>query len=370
MNKMDIPFFDLKKQHREIQSTIDSAIAEIHHRGIYLQGPEVIALEKEFADYCGSKHSIAVASGTDALMLSLMSINLESGDEVITVPNTAFPTAAAISQAQGIPKFVDVDPQTYTMNPQKLKDAITSKTKAIIPVHLFGQSADLDPIINICKKQNLSLIEDACQAHGALYKNNKIGTLGDLGCFSFYPTKNLGGIGDGGMIITNNSELASKLNQLKNYGQDQRYFHKIKGINSRLGEIQAALLRIKLKKLNYYIEERRKRAALYCELLNSTPVVLPFQAIYSHHSFHLFIIQCEERDKLKEHLLINGINTMIHYPLSIHLQEAYKELHHEQNNFSISETLSKKILSLPLYPELELSKIEYIANKICQFYQS
>lgn len=364
-----VPFGDLKVQHTLIKEEIDEAIHRVIERGWFILGEEVESFEKEFAEYCGCTYGIGVGSGTEAIHLSLLALSVKPGDEVITVPNTAVPTISAVSFAGAVPRFVDVNPETYTIDVAKIGALITKKTKAIIPVHLYGQCADMDPILDIAKQYNLAIIEDACQAHGSLYKGRKSGSLGDVGCFSFYPSKNLGALGDGGIVITNDAKIAERLYLLRNYGQERRYYHKIKGFNSRLDEIQAAILRLKLKHLDVWNTIRREKARLYISLLKDTSsVITPNEAHYSKHVYHLFVIRCKQRDTLREFLLKYGVGTLIHYPIPVHLQDSYKDLGYRRGDFPITENYAEAILSLPMYPEINDSEIEYIAVKIREFF--
>ncbi|MFH1369587.1 MAG: DegT/DnrJ/EryC1/StrS family aminotransferase [Elusimicrobiota bacterium] len=365
-----IPFGDLAVSYKAHKKELDAAIQRVLDRGWYILGEELQSFEKKFASYCGSAHAVGVGSGTEALHLALVASSAGPGDEVITVPNTAVPTVSAISFSGATPKFVDIDQKTYTMDPSKLEAAITPKTKAIIPVHLFGHCCDMDLINEIAKKYNITVIEDACQAHGAQYKTKKSGILGKMGCFSFYPSKNLGAYGDGGMITTDDKTLAEKLVFLRNYGQEKRYFHKIVGFNSRLDEIQAAVLEVKLPYLDEWNQRRRQLAGMYVELLGNLPeVVLPSEAGNSKHIFHLFVIKCKDRDNLQKHLAENGVGTLIHYPVPVHLQKSYRFLGYPASSFPIAEKNAGEILSLPMYPELFSKDIEQIAEIIKNFYK-
>ncbi|KAF0135280.1 MAG: pyridoxal phosphate-dependent protein [Candidatus Saganbacteria bacterium] len=365
---MKIPFGNLKMHYQQVKNEIDDAIWRVLSAGWYILGEEGEAFEDEFSRYCGVSYGVGVGSGTEALHLALVAAGVKTGDEVITVPNTAIPTISAISFAGAVPVLVDIDPDTYTMDPGKVEAVITNKTKAIIPVHLYGQCADMNPIINVARKYKLTVIEDACQAHGALYKGQRAGSLGDLACFSFYPSKNLGAFGDGGMVVTNNKELANRLRMLRNYGQEKRYHHKIKGFNSRLDEMQAAILRIKLKHLNAWNRIRTEKAGLYFKLLNEFPdVIMPIEMSYAKHVYHLFVIRHKKRNELQNFLMNNGIETLIHYPVPVHLQESYQDLGYKCDEFSITEGSAETILSLPLYPEIEDDGIRYIAEKIKEF---
>ena len=308
----------------------------------FILGKNVAAFEKEFAAYLGAKYAIGVSSGTEAIHLTLRACGIQSGDEVITVANTAVPTVCGITSAGVKPVFVDIDPETYNMDPGQIENIISPRTKAILPVHLYGQSADMDPILQIAKKHNLKVIEDACQAHGAEYKGKKAGTLGDAGCFSFYPSKNLGAYGDGGMVVTNNKDIADKLYLLRNYGQKDRYHHYLKGFNSRLDEIQAAVLRVKLKYLDGWNDKRRKLTRLYNSLLRDI-VDTPIEKDFAKHIYHLYVIRTKNRDPLQKYLKEKEIGTNIHYPIPIHEQEAYKDLGYKKREFPITENYAQEI---------------------------
>lgn len=356
------------EQYRSIKDEIDSAVGRVIGSGSYILGKELESFEKKFARYCGVKYAIGCASGTEAIALSLMSLGIKSGDEVITVPNTAVPTVSAISMVGATPVFVDID-QCFLIDTKKIKNAVTRKTKAIIPVYLYGQMTDIDEIMDIAKKYNLKVIEDACQAHGAEYKKRKAGSIGDTGCFSFYPTKNLGCFGDGGAVITNNKNLYNRLYMLRNYGKSKRDYYPIKGINSRLDEVQAAILRVKLKYLDSWNKKRREIAHLYSDLLNNI-YITSIEKDGCLHIFHLYVIRTEYRDNLRAYLKENGIDTLIHYPVPVHLQEAYKDLQYKISDFPVAEQFLKEILSLPIHPYLSKSKIKYICNRINNYLEN
>lgn len=364
-----IPFVDLKRQYLSIKEEIDLKVEDVLQHTHYILGENVEAFEEEFADYCSVKYAVGVASGSDALILSLKSLGIESGDEVITVPNTFIATVDAISKVGAKPVFADVDADTYNIDVNKIEECITDNTKAIIPVHLYGQMADMDPILKLADDYDLKVVEDACQAHGAEYKHKKAGSLGDTGCFSFYPAKNLGAAGDGGIITTNNEELAEKLRMLRNYGQSKKYYHDFIGFNSRLDEIQAAILRVKLKYIDHWNEQRREKAKIYNKLLEKIPqIIRPVEEEFRKHVYHLYVIQCESRDELQDYLSSKGISTGIHYPIPVHLQEAYKKLGYDQLNFPVTERCANKIISLPMFPELKNDEIKYVTDNIDLFY--
>jgi len=355
------------EQYKSMAAKINRAIIRVMESGWYILGKNVEEFEKEFSGYCGSKFGIGVGSGTEALHLALVACGIKQNDEVITVPNTAVPTCSAISFAGAIPVFADVDHETYNIDPAKIEQKISSKTIAIIPVHLYGQCADMEPIMDIAQKYNLKVIEDCAQSHGAEYKGKKAGTIGDIGCFSFYPTKNLGAYGDGGMIITNNKDLAKKVRLIRNYGQEGKYFSKIKGFNSRLDELQAAILRIKLKYLDKWNSLRRGKAMLYNTLLKDSGVITPYESDYNKHIYHLYVIRTKYRNELQKFLYKNGIMTLVHYPIPIYLQESYRDLNIRKGSCPVAEKYAKEILSLPLYPELNNKTIQKVCKLIKTF---
>lgn len=360
---MNIPLVDLKRQHGFIRDEISREIEKVVESGRFILGENVEAFEEEFAGYCGVKYGVGVASGSDALALSLKSLGVGRGDEVITVPNTFIATADAISRNGGRLVFVDVDPETYTMDVSKVEKNITQKTKSIIPVHLYGHPADMRPIKEMSEKYGLSVVEDACQAHGAEYKGEKVGSLGDVACFSFYPSKNLGACGDGGMVVTDDEELASRVKIIRNYGQKEKYFHDFIGYNSRLDEVQAAILRVKLNHLDRWNERRRENAKIYNELLPST-VETPVESKSVRHVYHLYVIKSENRGRLQKMLALRGISTGIHYPVPVHLQKAYSHLGHKKGDFAAAEVCADSILSLPMFPELTEAEIEFVSDSV------
>lgn len=364
-----IPFYDMTRQYQALQPAIDRAVRRVFERAWFILGEEGQRFEEEFASYLGAKHGIGVGSGTEALHLALLACGVEPGDEVITVPNTAVPTISAISFANAIPKLVDIDPATFTMDVNKLEAAITARTKAILPVHLFGQPVDLAPILEIARRHHLKVVEDACQAHGAMYGDRKAGTFGDAGCFSFYPSKNLGAYGDAGFVCTNDAEMADRLRLLRNYGQRRRYYHVTKGFNSRLDEVQAAILRTKLPYLDETNQRRRQIAAYYDKLLEEAPIHTPPRAKYGTHVFHLYVIRAPRRDALMAHLAEQGIETIIHYPVPVHLQEAYRDLQMDKGSLPAAEKAAEEIVSLPIYPEIHDHEVEAVAESIRSFYK-
>lgn len=367
-NLQKIAFFDLKRQYSRIKEEIDTAIGKVLSSGYFILGAEVETFERDFASYSNSRFGVGVASGTEALYISLLACGIKPQDEVITVANAGVPTIAAITLARAIPVFIDINPKSYNIDVTKIEEKITPRTKAILPVHLYGQCADMDPILEISKKHNLKVIGDACQAHGAMYKEKKAGSMGDMGAFSFYPTKNLGCYGDGGMIVTNDRVLAKRAKMLRDYGQEERYHHKLKGINSRLDEIQAAVLRVKLKFLDGWNSKRIEIADMYDKNINNKLIVKPARMGYATHIYHLYVITCRYRDKLREYLKDKGIQTLIHYPVPAYLQEAYSELK-RGNICPITEESAKRAISLPLYPEITTKEINYICRAINKFHE-
>jgi dTDP-4-amino-4,6-dideoxygalactose transaminase len=363
-----IPFGDLKLQYKALKVELDEAIQSVLESGWFVLGKNVSAFESEFAAYCGAAFAIGVGNGTDALQLALMACDIGRGDEVITAPNSATFTALAISAVGAKPVFVDIHPDSYNMDPQKLEAALGPHTKALMPVHLYGQPADMDPILTIARKHNLVVIEDAAQAHGALYRGQRAGILGDIGCFSFYPSKNLGAFGDGGMVTTNRPEIAAKVRMLRHGGQKSRYDHQLLGMNSRLDEMQAAILRVKLPYLDRWNDRRRHIAALDTALLGDSEVELPMEMPYAKHIYHLYVIRCQDRNALQRYLAEHGVETAIHYPTPIHLQGAYRWLNLHRGAFPIAERYAEEVLSLPIYPELTDTKVREIANHILDWH--
>lgn len=346
--------------YRAHKFEIDSAIERVLSKGWYILGEEVQAFEKEFSQYLGVAHSIGVGSGTEAIHLALAACEIGMGDEVITVSHTAVATVAAIELAGAKPVLVDIEPDYYTIDPAKIEEAITSKTKAIIPVHLYGQAADLDVILKIARQHGLKVIEDCAQAHGARYQGKKLGAWGDLACFSFYPTKNMGALGDGGMVVSNDGKLAEKVRLLREYGWQERYVSRIPGCNSRLDELQAAVLRVKLRYLDAENVRRSQLAALYDQALQTRDFILPQRRQNSSHVFHLYVVRSKQRDRLKFFFNEHGISALIHYPMPVHLQPAYKGRIRCGRLLGETELCSKEVLSLPLYPQLTESDIQRV----------
>ena len=361
---VDVPFVDLKAQYQSIKNEIDSAIARVVESGWYVLGPEVETFEKAFADYTGARFCVGVSSGTAALQLALMAGGIKSGDEVIVPANTFFATAETVSTAGATPVFVDADPVSYTIDVGKIEAAITPKTRAIIPVHLYGQPADLDPIFEIAQRHRLIVIEDAAQAHGAEYKGRRVGALGHIGCFSFYPAKNLGACGEAGAIVTNDAKIARRLRMLRDHGSERKYHHQIVGYNFRLETIQAAVLSVKLRHLDAWNDLRRKHAARYDDLLKDSGLFLPRQMSFARHVYHLYVVQTEARDERQKTLAAAGVQTGIHYPIPIPLQPAYSSLGYRVGDFPETEKQSRRVLSLPMFAELTDEQLEAVAAAI------
>jgi len=370
-----VPFLDLTRQYKEIQEEILFAIQRVFEKGRFILGEEVSAFEEEFSHYCGVRYGVGVDSGTSALHLALKAAGIAEGDEVITVANSFIATALAISRTGAKPLFVDIDPDSYTMDPNALEDLLKrrkakggrQKIKAVIPVHLYGHPAEMDAILDLADRYNLGVIEDACQAHGAEYQGRRTGSFGLLGCFSFYPTKNLGGYGDGGMVVTDDKKLNEKLRLLRCYGEKKKYHHIVKGGNSRLDEIQAAILRVKLRYLDQKNEERRKRTQIYGRMLEGTGVRPPVEREKAKYVYHLFVIRTKKRNSLQAFLKEKRIETLIHYPIPIHLQEAFKELGYGRGDLPLTERYSGEILSLPFFPEMKQSEMEEVTEGIRSF---
>jgi dTDP-4-amino-4,6-dideoxygalactose transaminase len=365
---MNIPFLDLQTQFREIEHEVLPMVKEAMENAAFIGGPQVSGFETEFAAFCDSKYGVGVNSGTDALRFALMAAGVGPGDEVITVPHTFIATTEAISQVGAKPVFVDILPDTCNMNPSKIQRAIGPKTKAVIPVHLYGQPADMDAILEIAKKKNLVVIEDACQAHGSLYKGKKAGSMGMVGCFSFYPGKNLGAYGEGGAVVTQSEDIANKIRMIRDHGQAKKYYHDMEGYNGRLDAIQAGVLRIKLRRLANWNEARRRNAQHYNELLSPIKgVTVPKEAEGCRHVYHLYVILVDDRDGLQKYLNEKGVGTGLHYPVPLHLQKAYAYNGYKEGDFPVTESVAKRLLSLPMFPELTKAQIEYVADCIEQF---
>ena len=377
---MKVPLLDLKAQYASIKEEIRTAVDDVFDSQYFILGPKVKELEQEIARYSETSYALGVSSGTDALLISLMALGIEPGDEVITTPFTFFSTAGVISRLNATPKFVDIDPDTFNMDPEKLESAITHRTKAVIPVHLFGQCADMDPILEVSSKYGLPVIEDAAQSIGAQYKHRKAGSMAEFGVFSFFPSKNLGGAGDGGMVITRESALYDKLQVLRVHGARSKYYHKIVGGNFRLDSLQAAVLLVKLKYLDSWSEKRRKNAALYNRLFAQSGLIergiikTPVEAYKdsgdrNHHIYNQYTLRTRSRDKLQEYLKEQGVSTAIYYPLPLHLQECFKDLGYLKGDLPEAEKASGSVISLPVYPELTDEQQEYIVEKISGFFK-
>jgi dTDP-4-amino-4,6-dideoxygalactose transaminase len=363
-----IPYCDLRAQYKSIKPEIDQAVSRVLESAEFVLGSEVEAFEQEFATYVGANHAVAMNSGTSALHLALLAAGVGPGTEVITVPFTFVATVAAIVYTGATPVFVDVTPDSLTMDPAQVEAAITPRTRAILPVHLYGQPADLDPLLAIARRHGLRLIEDACQAHGAEYKGCKVGPLGDAGCFSFYPGKNLGAYGEGGLAVTNDPELARKMRMLRDWGQEQRYHHVMKGFNYRMEGLQGSILRVKLRHLERWTELRRAHAAAYLDTLGRSGVATPVEKPYSRHVYHVFAIRVPERESLQRQLKANGVQSGIHYPVPVHLQPAYADLGYLRGQFPESERAADEVLSLPMYPEMTRTQIDEVCGVLQEAY--
>ena len=355
-----IPLADLKTQYHSIKAEIDGAIAGVLESSQFVLGAEVAAFEQEFAAYCGAAHGIGVNSGTSSLHLALLAAGVGPGDEVITVPFTFVATVAAILYTGATPVYVDIEEDSYNMDPHLLETAVTSRTKAIVPVHLYGQPADMDPILEIARRHGKTVIEDAAQAHGARYKGRPAGSLGDLACYSFYPGKNLGAYGEAGMVVTNQAGYASTLRFLRNWGESRRYYHDLRGFNYRMEGMQGAILRVKLRHLEQWTESRRAHAALYAEKLAGCGVGLPREMPYARHVRHVYAIRVADRDRVAGELQAAGVQTGIHYPIPVHLQKAYRDDRYGEGDFPVSERAASEVLSLPMFPELTEAQIERV----------
>jgi len=364
-----IPLLDLKAQYRTMQSEIEEAVLGVMRSSQYVLGEAVAAFERDFARYCGTEHAVAVNSGTSALHLSLLAIGILPGDEVITVPFTFVATVAAIRYTGARPVLADIDPGSYTIDPRNIEKAITPRTRAIIPVHLFGHPAEMDPILEIARARNLHVIEDAAQAHGSEYRGRRAGSLAQLGCFSFYPSKILGACGEGGIVTTSDPELARRIRMLRNWGQDGKYEHLLHGFNYRMDGIQGAVLGVKLRHLSRWIEGRRSRAALYDKLLDRSKVHIPWEAPHCRHVYTLYTIRSDRREAIRRGLEKAEVETAIHYPIPVHLQKAYAGLGYGPGAFPVSEKIAGEILSLPMYPELADAQVEKVCSVIAETLQ-
>jgi dTDP-4-amino-4,6-dideoxygalactose transaminase len=359
-----VHFVDLLRQYEQIKPELDAAFLRAIERGDYILGEDTEAFEQEFAAYLGVPHCVGVGDGTDALCLALRALGVGAGDEVIVPANTFIATALAVSQAGAQPVLVDCEPQYYNIDVDAVEAAISSRTRAIIPVHLYGQPADMDPILATARRHGLHVIEDAAQAHGARYKGRRCGSIGDAACFSFYPSKNLGAMGDGGAIVTRHAALAEKIRHLRNWGQKAKYVHTEKGCNSRLDTVQAAVLRVKLRYLDQWNERRRRAAARYSELLTGAGVTLPAVAPWAEAVWHLYVVQTPHRAATQKALDETNIAHGIHYPVPIHLQQAYADIGHSRGDFPVAERLAERVLSLPMFPEITDEELERVARAV------
>ena len=363
-NTSAVPFLDLQAQYRSIRDEVREALNRVLESTTFVLGEEVTAFEHEFARLCQAGYAIAVNSGTSALHLSLVAAGIKAGDEVITSPFTFVATVAAIEYSGARPVFVDIDPRTFNIDPAKIEKAITPRTRAILPVHLYGQAADMDAVMDIARRRGLTVIEDACQAHAAEYRGRRVGAIGDFGCFSFYPGKNLGAYGEGGIIVTNDRDKAHTIAVLRDWGQEEKYRHVLRGYNYRMDALQGAILRVKLRYLEAWTEERRNRARRYDELLSSLPIKTPAAAATNRHVYHVYAIRVRHREFIQQQLKARGIQTGIHYPIPVHLQPAYGDLGYGSGSFPESEVAAAEVLSLPLYPEITVEQQQLVASTI------
>lgn len=367
---MKIPQIDLLRQYRSLKGEIDGAVGDVLASGHFILGRWVSEIEDTVAGICGTRHGIGVASGTDALGLALLACDIEPGDEVITSPFSFVSVAEVVLRMGGKPVFVDIEPRTFNIDPDLVGEKITPKTKAIVPVHLYGQSAEMDPIMALREKRSIPVIEDAAQAIGARYKDRPVGSMGDMACLSFYPTKNLGCYGDGGMVVTNDDRLAESVSALRKHGQVEKYKYKFVGLNSRLDSIQAAILLAKAGKFAKWNEVRRAIATRYDEMLEGLPVQTPYASDCAYHVYHQYTLKADRRDDLQAYLSAKGVGTAIHYPLGLHLQEAYSGLGYKKGDLPVTDQVSREVISLPMFPELEDAEVEYVAECIRGFYGS
>ncbi|MEO8595008.1 MAG: DegT/DnrJ/EryC1/StrS family aminotransferase [Candidatus Solibacter sp.] len=360
-----IPLLDLKAQYRNLKSELDAAVQSVMENAQFILGPEVAAFEKEFAAHCGAREALGLNSGTSALHLALLAAGICAGDEVITTPFTFIATAAAIAYTGATPVFVDIEPATFNIDVAQIERAITARTKAILPVHLFGQPADLDPILEIARRHRLVVIEDAAQSHGAEYKGRRVGAIGDIGCFSFYPGKNLGACGEGGAVVSNHPELIRKMRMLRDWGSAQKYLHELKGYNYRMEGMQGAVLRVKLRHLDAWTEARRAHAARYGELLKDCAgIQVPPEMPYARHVYHVYNVRCTDRAAVRAQLEQRQIQSGIHYPIPVHLQPAYADLGLTRGAFPVAERAAEEVLALPIFPEMTAAQIEEVAGAV------
>ena len=362
-----VPLVDLRRQYHSIKEEIDSAIRDVLESQAFILGPQVKEFENLFASYCNTKHAIGVSSGTDALLLALKSLGIRDGDEVITSPFTFFATAGSICNTGAKPVFVDIEPESFNIRPDLIEKCISKKTKAIIPVHLYGQCADMDPILEIAKKHDIKVIEDSAQSIGAEYKGRKSGSMGDLGCFSFFPSKNLGGLGDGGMVTCNSDELEELIYMLRIHGGNPKNYYPVLGINGRLDTIQASVLIKKLRHIDLWCEKRREKASYYTERMKGLNLVKPKAKKFNKHVFHLYVIRVQERDRFIEHLRANNIDCAVHYPVPQHLQKCLAYLGYKEGDMPEAERAAKETVSLPIFPEITKEEQDYVIDTIKDF---
>jgi dTDP-4-amino-4,6-dideoxygalactose transaminase len=361
---MNVPFLDLKRQYDSIKEEIDQAVWGVLSHAKFIMGPEVKAFEEKVAEYCGAKSAVGVASGTDALLLSLRACGVGPGDEVITTGFSFFATAGVITRLGATPVYVDIDPDNYNIDPSQIEKSITPKTKAIMPVHLYGQCADMDPIMEVANRHNLKVVEDAAQAIGSEYKGKKAGTLGHFGCFSFFPSKNLGAAGDGGMIVTSDTKMDELLRMLRVHGAKPKYYHTIVGYNSRLDTLQAAILEVKLKYLDGWTQKRREHAEVYNQAFQGSEIITPKEEEFNYHIYHQYTIAVKNRDGLREVLKEKHIGHDVYYPVPLHLQECYRSLGYKEGDLPVTEAKSKEVVSIPIYPELTAEEQNYVIETV------
>jgi dTDP-4-amino-4,6-dideoxygalactose transaminase len=370
---MDVPFVDLSANYERIQDEVDSAMAEIVSSTRFIGGETLSDFERSFAEYVGTEHAIGVGSGTEAIRHGLEALGVGEGDDVLTVSHTFVSTVDGIVHNGARPRFVDIDPDTYTMDPALVEEALTDETEVIMPVHLYGGAADLDPILDIAEEHGIRVLEDAAQAHGTRYRDTRVGQFGDIACYSFYPSKNLGAFGDAGMVTTDDDEIAERLRALREYGETEKYRHELIGYNSRMDTIQAAVLSEKLAHLDQWNADRRAAAAQYTERLADTPLVVPEAAPFTEHIYHLYVVRTRdeaERDSLKSHLSDHGIDTGIHYPIPVHQQPSYQSLSFDFADLPVTERVAPRILSLPIYPEITTEQVSYVCDIVEDYYET
>ena len=365
---MQVPFVDLQIQYRGFRDEVLAAVDKVFAQSAFILGDDVAQFEKEFASFCGTRDCVGVATGCDALLWALKACGVGPGDEVVTAANSYIATALAITASGARPVLVDCLPDSYEIDPVAVRAAMTPRTKAIIPVHLYGQAADMDALMALAAERGVAIIEDAAQAHGATYKGRLCGTFGRAGCFSFYPGKNLGAYGDGGAVTTDDPAIAQSIRMLRNYGQSKKYYHDVAGWNSRLDTVQAAILRIKLRHLADWNEARRRHAARYVEALRGLPMELPREMPGNRHIYHLFVVQVDGREKFMEHMARHGVGCGIHYPVPIHLQAAYQELGYRAGDLPVTERIAPRLVSLPMFPEMTAEQVDYTCDQIRRYF--